>query len=120
MIFIEEERICYLDSMRNSDNAKRYLHGALRWISDVATDLKKDNDLQRDVSIESWILQDSPVNLPQQKDAYACGVFVSAFANLLTDDIPLEKFHHRHENNFRRKLCLDILNQRLSYQDNPI
>ena len=106
--------------MRNSHNAKRYLHGALRWISDVATDLKKDNDLQRDVSIESWTLQDSPVNLPQQKDAYACGVFVSAFANLLTDDIPLENFHHRHENNFRRKLCLDILNQRLSYQDNPI
>jgi Ulp1 family protease len=58
--------------------------------------------------------------LPQQKDGYACGVFVSAFANLLTDDIPLEKFHQGHENNFRRKLCLDILNQRLSYQDNPI
>ena len=98
VIYIQEEKICFYDSIRNSALASRYLNGAIRWIKDVA------NDLQIDVFINRWITEESPVDLPQQDDSYACGVFVCAFANLLTDDIPLIRFQQSHENSFRRKL----------------
>jgi Ulp1 family protease len=100
--------------MGNSQ-AKRYLNGVKKWIADVAKQLLGIQNYD----INSWKTEFSPKDLPQQEDHFSCGVFMCAFANLLTDDIPLGKFSREHLTFFRRKLCLDILNRKLSFKDNP-
>ena len=114
VVYVEEKRICYYDSTGNSQ-AERYLNGVRKWIQDVAVELEVQN-----FDIDSWITEFSPQDLPRQRDSFSCGVFLCAFANLLTDDIRLGNFSEEHLTFFRRKLCLDILNRRLSFTDNPM
>jgi Ulp1 family protease len=93
------------------NSGKRYLNGVRKWIQDVAEQLLGIQNFD----INSWITERSPKDLPQQTDGCSCGVFLCAFANLLTDDIPLDRFHANYVNDFRRKLCLDILNTKFTY-----
>ena len=115
VIYIQEKKICYYDSLvrMGSKQAKRYLNGVRLWIQNEAKASKSP-----DFDIKQWRTVLSPADLPQQSDSCSCGVFVSAFAALLTDDIPLDKFSQDVEDVFRKKLCLDILNMKIGLPDN--
>ncbi len=115
VIYIKNKKICYYDSMVNHRIAERYMLGALQWIQDEA----HTKGGPPNFDIKQWTTVKSPENLPQQSDTNSCGVFVSAFAALLTDDISLNKFTQDYANFFRRKICLDILNLKICLPDNP-
>ena len=115
VIYIQSKKICYYDSMVAYGGAERYMEGALQWIQDEA----RTKGGPPNFDIKLWTTVKSPANLPQQSDCNSCGVFASAFAALLTDDIPLNNFTQDYANFFRRKIFLDILNLRICLPDNP-
>ncbi len=79
----------------------RYLTGIKHWLHDVAKTLN--------IEISEWRTDYAP-NVHQQRDGSSCGVFVLAFADLLTSDLPLDNFSQNDVDLFRKKNCLDILN----------
>ena len=102
MVYIEEKKIIYYDSLDNYGKfAERYLTGMNKWLHDEAKKLNID--------IGEWITIYAP-NVPRQYDSTSCGVYVLAIADLLASDLPLNNFSHLDVNEFRKKICLDILN----------
>jgi len=108
VVYIEEKKICYYDSM-NNNQAERYMNGILEWIRDEA----RTKGGLPNFDINQWTTVKSPRDLPKQRDCNSCGVFVLAFAALLTDDIPLTNFSQDVADLFRRKICLDILKKKI-------
>jgi Ulp1 family protease len=93
--------------MGNSQ-AKRYLHGALKYMADEAVKLDHPFD------VAEWTLHLSHPETPQQQNSYDCGAFVVMFADYLSDNLPLE-FCQTHLPLFRRKICANILRTELKY-----
>ena len=93
--------------MGNSQ-AKRYLHGALKYMADEAVILDHPFD------VAEWTLHLSHPETPQQQNSYDCGAFVVMFADYLSDNLPLE-FCQTHLPLFRRKICANILRTELKY-----
>jgi Ulp1 family protease len=52
---------------------------------------------------------------PQQYNGYDCGVFISMFADFISEDIPLLNFNQSDMPLFREKICLHITSGELSY-----
>ena len=81
----------------------RYVTGVKDWLSDVAKMMNVAFE------IAEWKAVYTP-KVPKQDDNTSCGVFALAFADLLSSDLPLDNFSQKDVDQFRKKICLDILN----------
>ena len=103
VVHILDKHIYYFDSYGDSPKSK-YLELTKCWILDEA-----NAQMLQNFDIDEW--ETTSVRVPQQKDSSACGVFLIAFADLISNEIPLHDFSHKYEDQLRRKICLDILNK---------
>jgi sentrin-specific protease 1 len=113
VIYIESKKICYFDSYGHTEE-QRYLTASHDFLRDEWE--KNYGGVKFE---DTWEIVGSPDWLPQQhsnkQNNTCCGVFVCAFADLLTDDIPLTNFSINEVPHFRNKICLNILHKKICY-----
>ena len=61
---------------------------------------------------EAWKLISPKRSVPQQQNCSDCGVFMCQFLNYLSVDDAFD-FSQKHMQNFRMKMCLEIINKQL-------
>ena len=78
----------------------------MRYLQDEA------NERHVQFNRDDWTCEVKEV--PQQKNGYDCGVFTIIFADLLSEDLPLN-FSQENITQFRRKIVADILRKGFDY-----
>jgi Ulp1 family protease len=78
----------------------------LKYLHDEAN--KRDVQFNRN----DWTCEEEEV--PQQENGYDCGVFTIIYADLLSEDLPLN-FSQKNITRFRRKIVADILRKGFDY-----
>ena len=109
VIYVQEKRIQYYDSFGDTDS-KRILNGALSYMRDEAVKREVKFD------VNEWSIHKCDrKQVPQQNDGFNCGVYVSMYADFLSDNLPLKKLQFNPDTTmqfFRRKICNAILQTR--------
>ena len=99
----------YYDSLASTGRA--YLNRLLRYLRDEANDKNHPGFNARE-----WKLVTCDVaTTPQQNNGYDCGVFITMFADFISDGIPLLNFSQSDIPMFREKICSHIIGGELSY-----
>jgi len=108
VIFVQEKKIRYYDSMGNYANKfERYSEAALNYMRD------KHLQLHRPFDVNEWRLSNTQ-HVPRQANGYDCGVFTIMFMDFLTDRLPFI-FSQDDILLCRRKICASILRGSLKY-----
>ena len=102
VIFMEEKRVCYYDSMGGTDDV--LLHGVLQYLNDEHLH-KKHRPLD-----PGWSVERCPATCPRQLNGFDCGVFVCMICDFISSDCELT-FNQDHINRCREKMALAILDQ---------
>lgn len=87
----------------------KYLKGLLQWVGDEA--LKKKNII---IDTQEWKLIDRKNHVPKQSNNCDCGVFVTACADFISDDLPLS-YDQGKMPHYRQKIGTDIIRGSLLY-----
>ncbi|KAL7554597.1 hypothetical protein ACHAWF_018229 [Thalassiosira exigua] len=101
VIFVEEKRIQYYDSMGGTD--RRKLEGLLRYLQD---EHKAKKGTEMDVS--EWELVGCAPDTPRQWNGFDCGVFTCMFCDFISKDCPLV-FTQDHIDQCRERIALSIM-----------
>ena len=101
VIFVEEKKIQYYDSMGGTIHAK--LEGLLRYLKD---EHKAKKGAEMDTS--EWELVPCASDTPQQRNGFDCGVFTCMFADFVSKDCPLV-FSQDHIDQCRERIALSIM-----------
>ena len=101
-----DKTITYYDSMGAS--GRLILEILKRYLMDEHEN-KKKSALP---NIEAWRLISPKRSVPQQQNCSDCGVFMCQFLNYLSVDDAFD-FSQKHMQNFRMKMCLEIINKQL-------
>ena len=105
-INFHEKTITYYDSMGGlGTSVLQLLH---RYLKDEHENKKKCPLPNPD----EWKMVSPGRRIPQQHNCSDCGVFSSQFLNYLSNNDPFD-FAQQHMQNFRMKMCLEILNKKL-------
>ncbi|KAJ1440558.1 hypothetical protein B484DRAFT_322974, partial [Ochromonadaceae sp. CCMP2298] len=85
VVFVQEQRIHYYDSITTPGRGKVYLRAILQWVADTY----ECDPLRRGLlDLSPWrLVLDEPV--PQQVGGTDCGVFTIMCADFLSDNLPL-------------------------------
>ncbi|KAL3762313.1 hypothetical protein ACHAW5_006313 [Stephanodiscus triporus] len=102
VIFMEDKRIQYYDSMGGTDWSK--LEGLLKYVKD---EYSAKNGKELDVT--EWELVSCTSDTPRQKNGYDCGVFTCMFADFISKDCQL-LFNQDHIDQCRQRIALSIMN----------
>jgi len=90
VIFMEEKRIQYYDSMGSDGHA--YTTGLMRYLKDEWA-AKKGGEIP---DADKWRIVGAVDGVPQQQKGFDCGVFACMFADFLSLDRPLSFNQHLH------------------------
>jgi len=101
VIFVEEKRIQYYDSMGGTDWKK--LEGLLQYLKDEYR-AKKGEELDAD----EWELVACTRDTPRQRNGFDCGVFTCMFCDFISKDCPLV-FNQDHIDQCRDRIALSIM-----------
>ncbi|KAL7524200.1 hypothetical protein ACHAXR_002362 [Thalassiosira sp. AJA248-18] len=101
VIFMEEKRIQYYDSMRGTDKGK--MEGILSYLKD---EYKKNHDDIFDAS--GWALVDCSRDIYCQRNGFDCGVFTCMYADFISRDL-LPVFQQSHISKCRDRIAASIL-----------
>jgi len=108
VIFVQEKKIRYYDSLGNYKNSfVRYSTAARNYMRD------KHLELQRPFDANQWQLSNT-VNVPRQVNGIDCGVFTIMYMDFLMDRLPII-FSQDDILLCRRKICASILRGSLKY-----
>ena len=83
VVYIQQKKIIFYDSIAEDNRAKMYLFLTARWLQDEAK-FKNQN-----IDINDWKLINAGRNIPQQTNSFDCGVYVILNADYIADDLPL-------------------------------
>jgi sentrin-specific protease 1 len=103
IIFMEEKRIQYYDSMGSDGYA--YTTGLMRYLKDEWA-AKKGGEIP---DADKWRIVGAVDGVPQQQKGFDCGVFACMFADLLSLDRPLS-FNQHYVTQCRERIAFSILN----------
>jgi len=101
VIFVEEKRIQYYDSMGGTDWNK--LEGLLQYLKDEWK-AKKGGEMNAD----EWELVGCSKDTPRQMNGFDCGVFTCMFCDFISKDCPLV-FNQSHIDQCRERIALSIM-----------
>ena len=102
VIYMEEKRIQYYDSMGGNDQAM--LKGLLEYVRDEYK--VKNGGAEMDVS--EWELVSCKANTPRQRNGFDCGVFTCLFCDFISKDCELV-FNQSHIDQCRVRIALSIM-----------
>ena len=102
VIYIEEKRIQYYDSMGGTDRAK--LKGLLEYVKD---EYKVKNGGQ-EMDVSEWELVSCTADTPQQRNGFECGVFTCMFCDFISKVRSLV-FNQSHIDQCRDQVALSIM-----------
>ena len=102
VIYMEEKRIQYYDSMGGTDRAK--LKGLLEYVKD---EYKVKNGGQ-EMDISEWELVSCTSDTPRQRNGFDCGVFTCMFCDFISRDCALV-FNQSHIDLCRDRIALSIM-----------
>ncbi|KAL3799204.1 LOW QUALITY PROTEIN: hypothetical protein ACHAW5_007243 [Stephanodiscus triporus] len=102
VIFMEDKRIQYYDSMGGTDRSK--LEGLLEYVKD---EYRAKNGKELDVT--EWELVSCTSDTPRQRNGYDCGVFTCMFCDFISKDCSLV-FNQDHIDQCRDRIALSIMN----------
>ncbi|KAL9184884.1 hypothetical protein ACHAXT_002661 [Thalassiosira profunda] len=105
VIFMEQKRIQYYDSMGGTIDAK--LLGLMQYLRDEHKE-KKESELD----ISEWRLVRCTSDTPQQRNGFDCGVFTCLFADFISKDCPLVFSQEDVDDHCRERIALSILSSR--------
>mmetsp|Transcript_23237 Transcript_23237/g.50343 ORF Transcript_23237/g.50343 Transcript_23237/m.50343 type:complete len:610 (-) Transcript_23237:9-1838(-) len=101
VIFMEEKRIQYYDSMGGTDRTK--LEGLLQYLKDEHR-VKKGGEMDT----TEWKLVHCTRDTPGQRNGFDCGVFTCMFCDFISKDCPLV-FSQDHIDQCRERIALSIM-----------
>lgn len=101
VIFMEEKRIQYYDSMGGTDRMK--LEGLLQYLKDEHKAKKGE-----EMDTTEWELVHCTRDTPGQRNGFDCGVFTCMFCDFISKDCPLV-FSQDHINQCRERIALSIM-----------
>ena len=105
VVFVEAKKIRYYDSMFNGSG--RYLDGIMTWLK--AEHLEKKGQLLPDIGgFQLEIVNDCP----QQSNSVDCGVFVCAYADFLSQDLPIDFAVAGIANHGRKRMALSLIHEK--------
>jgi len=107
VIYVTKKRIVFYDSMGGSGD--KYLQALKRYLTDESQDKK-----QKAIDLNDWTVQSNGKKIPRQNNSYDCGVFTCAFADFLSDDLPL-RFAQSDIAKWRHKIAHAVLQGRIEY-----
>lgn len=102
VIFMEEKRIQYYDSMGGTDRTK--LKGLLEYVKD---EYKTKNGGQ-EMDVSEWELVSCRADTPRQRNGFDCGVFTCMFCDFISKDCSLV-FNQSHIDQCRDRIALSII-----------
>jgi len=108
VVFIQQQKIIYYDSIADVNKAKLYLYLTARWLIDEA---KSKN---HKIEINDWKLINAGKNIPQQNNGYDCGMYVLLYADYIADDLPLS-YGEEEVSASRNKIAQFIINNKIPY-----
>lgn len=122
VINIQSSRFELYDPAWKKSQARKYekvLSNLRKWMRDeYSADHRRTNYLpEYYMAIETWESHvPSKTEIPQQTDAYSCGVFIMAYACQLTLGGRVEdlKFAMKHVPAYRKRVSLDVKSQTVS------
>jgi len=103
VIFMEEKKIQWFDSMGGTDMYR--LNGLLRYLKDEWNAKKKG---QGEFNEDEWELVRCTADTPRQANGYDCGVFTCMICDFISKDQPL-LFNQNHINQCRDRIALSIM-----------
>ena len=105
--FVRKE-VVYYDSLRGEGS--QYTEALLHWVKDIF-------HFYDYAPAEDWSFWQKRVSMegPRQNDGYNCGVFVTMYADYLSDDLPFTFTTSDVHLYFRTKIGTDILRGQVSY-----
>ena len=93
-------------------STKKYLNAIIKYLNDESKD--KEN---HDIDINEWsLLNCNKLTTPQQNNGFDCGVFTIMFADFIINNIPIMYINHSDMPYYRKKICLDIFVENLTYE----
>ena len=103
-----KKEVVFYDSLRGE--GARYTEALLHWVRDIF-------HLYDYAPSEDWSYWNITVSKegPRQTDGHSCGVFVTMYADYLSDDLPFTFTTSDVHLYFRTKIGTDILRGQLSY-----
>ena len=102
VIYMEEKRIQYYDSMGGTDEAK--LQGLFQYVKD---EYKAKNGGQK-MDVSGWKLVSCTSDTPHQTDGFNCGAFVCSFCDSISQGRGL-LFNQSHIDKYRKRIILSIM-----------
>jgi sentrin-specific protease 1 len=102
VIYMEEKRIQYYDSMGGTDRTK--LKGLLEYVKD---EYKAKNGGQ-EMDVSEWELVSCTSDTPRQRNGFDCGVFTCMFCDFISKDCALV-FNQSHIDQCRDRIALSIM-----------
>eukprot|EP00602_Paraphysomonas_sp_CaronLab_P000220 CAMPEP_0185030244 /NCGR_PEP_ID=MMETSP1103-20130426/17070_1 /TAXON_ID=36769 /ORGANISM="Paraphysomonas bandaiensis, Strain Caron Lab Isolate" /LENGTH=521 /DNA_ID=CAMNT_0027565287 /DNA_START=187 /DNA_END=1752 /DNA_ORIENTATION=+ len=111
--YVQKRHIVYLDSFGGRGN--RYLSTMVRYFVDEAMDKKKIKMDPGEWTTEAGV-DFKHVKLPQQSNGVDCGMFSTMYADILSDDLPLDSFRQSDIPQYRRKVAAAIIRGALTYE----
>lgn len=109
VIYMQEKKIQYFDSLVGT--GREYLVALRQYIADEHQDKKKSA-----LDISDWELVSSDRQVvPQQGNGADCGCFASAFAYLLSEDLPINYISQADMPAFRQRLVYSIVKKALNW-----
>jgi Ulp1 family protease len=111
---MQSKRICYLDSLCDKYRGSRLLEGVLTWLADEHMD-KKKVALRGDFEMVPCTTE----SMPQQSNAYDCGVYCIMAADFLSDDLNIHELRKERIPLFRQKIAHHIIKGELYYDSAP-
>jgi len=109
VIHMQDKKIQYFDSLVGT--GREYLPHLRRYLQDEHQDKKK---AALDVSGWELVYSDRQV-VPQQANGADCGCFASAFAYLLSEDLPIKYISQVDMPAFRQRLVMSIMKKALTW-----
>eukprot|EP00924_Labyrinthula_sp_SR-Ha-C_P003326 augustus_masked-scaffold_15-processed-gene-6.49-mRNA-1 protein AED:0.24 eAED:0.25 QI:0/-1/0/1/-1/1/1/0/463 len=109
VVDIENKNISYYDSMGSQGEFAVDL--IARYLQDESMD-----KLNKQLELSSWTLGAKGKSIPQQRNGFDCGVFVCIFSYYLVFEQELD-FDQADMSYFRKRICLDILHDKLALED---
>ena len=108
VIFIQQQKIIYYDSIADINKAKLYLYLTARWLIDEAK-IKNHK-----IEINDWKLINAGKNIPQQNNGYDCGMYVLLYSDYIADNLPLS-YGEEEVRESRNKIAQFIINNKIPY-----
>lgn len=103
-IHLPNNEIQYVDSIKSNKKKDAIMKNIARWLKSEL--IFRNGD-------DSRVFTETTVTCPQQENCYDCGVFVLSFAELLSNDLPLDMMSQSHCDRMRKAIAFWIVRGRL-------